>query len=173
MSHDRLVSATSNRRDFLRATVATIGISSIPLTASAKSAPEPVGIKGTRRQPVTQKDIENARAQVGDNTPQIATNTNQVMLASNPVPDDGYLAGYALVLKDGVPIEQIFRVSEPQPVSEIKGEPHKIGKQADIQRSESPVPDSSQGISPEKYRQQREQDAHESIEQFLSKAGGE
>ncbi|WP_275882369.1 hypothetical protein [Halorhabdus sp. BNX81] len=156
----------------MKATAATIGISSIPVGVSAESTPEPVGVKGTRRQPVKQKHIDNARTQALDGIENGASETDQIVLASDPTPEEGYLAGYALVVKNGAPIERIFRVSEPQPIAEIRGESKQSLQQASTHSARSKRPAETQGKSPGDYRKQQERNAHESIEQFLAENGG-
>ncbi|WP_154552134.1 hypothetical protein [Halorhabdus sp. CBA1104] len=172
MPRDGLAPATTNRRGFLKATAATIGISSIPLTVSAESKPDPVGVKGTYRRPVKQKHIENAREQALHAAPNVSSDTDQVVLAGDPIPDNGYLAGYAVVVADGAPIEQIFRVSEPQPLSEITANSKRTIGRTTTQRTDIAQSASSRGGMPSEYREQQERNAHESIEQFLAENGG-
>lgn len=172
MSDRQSRTTNANRRTFLKLSATTAGSLILPSTVSGKSKPRAVGLKGNHDRPVDRGRIEDARSEIlGGVSAQ--SSSDLAFVADDPVPEDGYLAGYALTIKNGAPVEMIQTVSEPQPIEKIRGTTGKRPGQKEPRRAVEAQEQSPPGLSKREFRNRRESRAHRSVEQFLAEKGGE
>lgn len=179
----------SKRRSFLKATAATIGTAVVPTTVAGKNTPRPVGLKGNKRRPVKRKHIENARAEVLESKTDWSQNAGKAAVNGRPIPEDGYLAGYAIAVENGAPVEVIHRVSEPQSWENVRKERISVdemarppqakrpgGRRMKESRNQGKGHARSGGVkvqsTPPGIRKQQEENAHKTIDEFLAEKGG-
>lgn len=100
---DKDRSGISRRKFGLTATAGLIGLSGVPSSiASSVTSPVAKGLKGSRRNPLSPKEIDNFRTQFIDEQ---NFDKDNVPLMHEPVRDSTLVVGYVIGMKNGAPYE--------------------------------------------------------------------